>query len=210
MPTLVQANGAIAANVQYTTNVTAGNILFAVGSVGATTGETITCSDNINGAWTTIPGASQNSVTGSMAWFVFSGTAGGSRPTVTMSASPNPVSSILIHEVSGLKTPFVVDGAVVANGSSLAPAASLTVGAAGDFVLGYVLASGTGVVGAGFTPAATDANGDPSEYVIASASGPLSVAFTQTPTGVWNVIAFAASIPSGAVSTGATLLACSH
>lgn len=188
-PNVVQATGAAATSVAYGSNLTAGNTLLAAVGAAGSAGLTFTVSDGTNGAWTAIAATKYNTTFSSVQWFYFNNTAGGVKPTVT--AAGGTANSIIIHEVSGLANPLVTDGANVTEGTSAAPATSVTVGTVGDFVIGYACVANTASVGTGFNAGAADGNGNQTEWVDDASSGPLSVAFTQT-SGLYVVSAFAA------------------
>lgn len=196
-PSLVQGKGAAAASCAYSAaNLTAGNTLFAA-VYGASTGQSYTCSDGTNGAYTAIAATKYNTTYASVQWFYKSNTAGGVKPTVT--GAGGTITGILIAEFSGVANPFVVDGAAVAEGTSATPSASVTVGTAGDLVLGMCQVANTGTKGAAFTYVADDANGDVAEYTIPGSSGALSVSFTQT-SGLFVVSAFACTASGAGAS----------
>jgi len=83
-----------------TANLTAGSVLWCVVTWGdGGTPATATCADSVNGAWTAGPNI--NDTTDQQSWkgFFFKNTAGGSKPTVTVTFSPSaPWRAIYIQE----------------------------------------------------------------------------------------------------------------
>lgn len=180
--------------------VTAGNLL-VVGTLSDTTSAvTFGCSDSVNGTYTSIP-ASVNHTNHSSALFYFPNTASGT-PTVTGTISVSNFLILIIAEFSGCATSSPLDTgatpAAAASGNSTAPACTLVTGTDSCMIVGVCYSDTTGVVGAGFTATADDANGNQGEYKVQTTAGSLSVAYTMA-TGLWSVsaAAFKALVTSG-------------
>lgn len=123
-------DAAASIGLAYTSNVTAGSLLVAVGSTFNTT---LTISDSKSQAWTRdLSGISSTDAGGCLGHFA-NAASGATTVTVTRASGSDDV-SISIGEYSGADTAGAQDGTAATNGTSLT-SASLTLTDAGSVVL---------------------------------------------------------------------------
>lgn len=165
----------------YGSNTTAGNTLVAIVTYSAITG-TVQVSDSLNGTgnlWTQI--GIRQAQARTEAWFMYNGTLGGAKPTVTatLSASQNQA-AILIAELTGS---CAVDQSIFGNGTATTTpsSGSITTTQAGDFLFSYLM-GGTSTTGtAGWTFAASiSTNNRWYEYLTNQAIGTYNATYTGT------------------------------
>ncbi len=127
--------------LQYVSNVTAGNLLWAVVST-FTTGVTVSVSDDQNGAWTQAGSYSTNGVNNCSIWF-FPNTVGAVKPIVTVTPSIAAYISFAIHEHSGGATASPLHSTITNTGSATTSIQTGTcTAAAGELVVaGYAQGS---------------------------------------------------------------------
>ncbi len=102
--------------LQYVSNVTAGNFLWAIVST-FTTGVTVTVSDDQNGSWTQAGSYSTNGVNNCSVWF-FPNTVGTVKPTVSVTPNTPALVSFAIHEHSGVVTTSPLHSTITNTGSA--------------------------------------------------------------------------------------------
>jgi hypothetical protein len=127
----------------YTSNTVLGNMLFAVARVSSTvTAGTLTCADNINGAWTALPTIVLTGTTVAMQAFYFLNGAGGAT-TVTVTntgGSGTQTLDLTIGEWYGANT---IDQHVEGTASStLTPASGSVTTGHKDICIGYAAEAG--------------------------------------------------------------------
>jgi hypothetical protein len=146
---------------QYASNVTAGNLLVCtVGGFNGTVNPTptMTCADDVNGAWSAI--GPVYTPTDVMPLYIFykENTAGGSQPTVTVTASRALYFTGAISEYSGVATASSLDKSATGSGTGTAPAATTAAtDNADDLVISsFYMSDGTSTV---TTPSGATASG---------------------------------------------------
>jgi hypothetical protein len=194
---------ASARTLQYTSNVTAGSLLTAwIPTLNPAI--TVTVRDDINGAWAQAGGYAVNG-NNRGSWWYFKNSAGGSKPTVTVTPSAISYVAICLHEHS-VTTPTAVslDSTVTNSGSSIsATTGTCTVSGIGELVLaGFASSSAFSAitVAAPFIAENVILGGPGEDGATAgdvAASTSEGATFTLTPTAPW--AAMAVSFNTGAV-----------
>lgn len=212
-------NSASARTLQYVSNVTAGSLLllwvtYEDGS--GSTLNTVTISDNVNGAWTQAGGyvtANSNTAGRRGAWFYFANSAGGSKPIITMTPGASVYSSLHILEYSvpsptGVTVDGTSSGSPLTGGTTTVSTGTCPVSGAGELVVagwGQGNASGEVVtVSSPFTVETSEHDGPTEGGGTAddtNASGAEGATFTTTVAFAFPV-AMAVSFITGTVATG--------
>ncbi len=146
-------NGAAAHSLQYASNITAGNLLVAWVAFETSGGTpTVTVSDDVNGAWTRPAGYSRGGTVRAGTFFYFANSAGGSRPTVTATASAVAYMTIALFEYTPPLATVTFDNSVTNAGTSTTPSTgSCPVSGTNDIVVA-AFGQGTGNITSCTTP----------------------------------------------------------
>lgn len=184
----LQATGGFAATAgttvaaTYGSPVTAGNLL--VCGIGCDVNATITVSDSVNGAWTAIGTRLTNSALNSQMFYKANTAAG--TPTVTATCGSGNYRNLRIGEWGGVATTTPLDANNGTTGSSTTPATTVTTVADHDLVVGTAYITNTAAAGTGFNSRVVTDGNVLEDKLDQTPAGALSVAFTQSPTGLWN------------------------
>lgn len=161
-------------------NVVAGNSLICVGCWISSATATAAVTDSQGNTWTPIATTLATLSTGAVARSqIFVATAGSSAAcTVTLTSSASVAErTVGLIEVSGLAG--TTSGVVATSGSATNPSANITVSDAASLIVGGGFNGGTATQGTGYTLIGS-ADGNPSEYKLAGATGSVAVSFTAT------------------------------
>lgn len=181
--------------VAYTGPVTAGNLL--VCGMGTDNPSAISVSDNINGAWTGIGTQLTNGALASRMFF--RANTGAGTPTVTATTGSGAYKNLRIGEWDGVATTAPLDASNGTTGNSTAPATPVTTITDHDLIIGTAYIANSAVAGAGFNSRVVTDGNVLEDKLDQTPAGLISVAFTQSPTGLWNA-AGAAFLTTGAVA----------